>query len=72
MAANAMRPLTDSATDALFRTGPGPFTDVVLRYAMGGQGNQTAALKVRLMPRVVLGGLPGGRDYVKVWEEPSR
>jgi len=72
VAADAFRPLTDSTTDALFRTGPGPFTDVVIKHAMRQQADPALVSKMRILPRVVLGGLPGGRDWMKIWEEPGR
>lgn len=70
VAANAFLPYNNSITDALFRTGPGPFTDEVLKFAMAHE--QRGGHRVRILPRVTLGGLPGGENGMGVWQEPAR
>ena len=69
VAASAFQPYSNSITDALFRTGPGPFTDEVLRHAMKQQHG--SGYSVRILPRVTLGGLPGGEHGVGLWQETS-
>ena len=68
--ANAYLPYNGSNTDALFRTGPGPFTDEILTYAM--EHEQRGSHSVRILPRVTLGGLPGGGNGMSTWQEPAR
>ena len=70
VAANARLPYNNSTTDALFRTGPGPFTDEVLKFALANE--QGSRHSIRILPRVTLGGLPGGEDGVGLWDEPAR
>lgn len=70
VARNAYLPYNNSITDALFRTGPGPFTDEILNFAMAHE--QRGSHSIRILPRVTLGGLPGGTDGVGMWEEPTR
>ena len=57
-------------TDALFRTGPGPFTDEILNFALAREHQRGQS--VRILPRVTLGGLPGGAHGISLWEEPTR
>lgn len=43
-----------------------------MAHAMSRRIGVAFGYRARLLPRVVLGGLPGGRDGMNTWEEPGR
>ena len=74
IAETAFEPLKDPRTDALFRTGPGPFTDTVVKHAQANPLSKTRGqlYKIRVLPRVVFGGLPPGYQMLSSFNEPGR
>lgn len=69
----AFEPVRHHRIDALFRTGPAPFTDVVLRHAFRHPLHlKDDPYRLRILPRVVFGGLPPGSYGVSTWREPKR
>lgn len=73
IASMAFGPLKDTRTDALFRTGPGPYTDAVVRHArQNPHASAAQGATVRILPRVAFGGLPPGWHQVPYFDEPRR
>lgn len=69
----AFDPVKESRTDALFRTGPGPFTDTILKHAIQHPFSKSPKrTQVRLLPRISLGGLPSDCHWVPMFNEPRR
>ena len=73
IATMAFDPIEDVRADALFRSGPAPFTDIVLRHALQNPLSlRPNPHRLRILPRVALGGLPSGFHGVSTWNEPHR